>query len=110
MLGVYVAVFLVGMVTSRIAIVGARGGVQHRGLARSALGALATIVTLSLVIWGFVALPWYWPVALFVGGSVLAALIVTRNNWTGWFSASAVLDVIAAVGGLYLWMRHWPFA
>lgn len=110
MLAVYVVVFLVGIVTSRVAIVGARGGIEHRVLARSALGALATMVTLSLIVWGVVALSWYWPVALFVGGSVLAAFIVTRSNWAGWFSVSAVLDAIAAAGGLYLWIWHWPFA
>lgn len=106
---IFAAVFFVGALGSRPALVGARGGVQQRNVAYSFIGAVAVFVTLSLIIWGFVSLPWYWPVCTFVVSSILAALLVTRSNWSTWFSIAPLLNLIAAGGGLYLWVQHWPF-
>ena len=105
----FALIFVLGMLASRIVLVGTRGGIQQRNVVLALIGMIATFVTLSLVVWGFASLAWYWPIATFVAGSVIIGLIVTRSNWGAWFAASPFLDVIAGAGGLYLWIWHWPF-
>jgi hypothetical protein len=69
----------------------------------------ATFVTISLIVWGFATLRWYVPIGLFLAGHLLAAVTVTRSNWTVWMPFSVLLQAVALAGGLYLWIWHWPF-
>lgn len=109
-MGTVFSVFLViGILSGRVSLVGARRGIQHRNVFRAFIAALATFVSLSLIVWGFATLPWYWPLAIFLIASFCSGLVITRRNWPTWFSIAAILDAIAAAGGLYLWIWHWPF-
>jgi hypothetical protein len=106
---VYVAIFFVGLASSRTMFIAKRGGIEHWNATRTVLGAAAVTVLVSLLFWGFASLPWYLPVCVFLVGNIGAGLLISRANWPAWFSASAVLDVIVVAGGLYLWIWHWPF-
>lgn len=105
----YVIILVCGILGSRTALVGARGGVQRRNVALAFLGMAATFISLSLIVWGFAALPWYWPVGTFLAASTLSGMIITRTNWGTWFFVAPILDIVAATGGLFLWIKHSPF-
>lgn len=106
---IYVAVLFLGMLGSRIKLIGARGGIEHDSLVLALIDLIGNCATLSLIVWGSAALAWYWPVTTLLSGGIALAFIVTRTNWSLWFAVYPILDLIAAAGGLYLWIRHWPF-
>lgn len=105
----YVGVFVIGLLSSRVTLVGMRGGMQSSNLFLAVLGGVATIFLFSLFVWGFVALAWFWPLIGFAAGTVVSGLAVTRANFPFWHTISPFLDTATVVGGTYLWFWNWPF-
>ena len=105
----YAAVFIVGIVGSRISMIGIRGGIVRLNIFTFFIGMLSTFVIYSLIVWGFTSLAWYWPVGTFLFAQIIATVTITKANWSAWFVISPILDFFAIASGLYLWIWHWPF-
>lgn len=104
----YAIIFILGTISSRTIIVGARTGMIERRIILVVIGTLANLLTLSLIVWGFASLPWPWATAVTVIG-FLSSAIVSNGNHAKWARLSPLLNLIVVIGGAYLWMERWPF-
>ena len=104
----YLAIFMLAIVASRVSTIGHRGDIP-RSAFFSLVDFLSMAVTFSLFVWGFASLAWYWPIAAFLVGSVLAGVLVTLHNWPRWFNVLPALELVVIAGGVLLWIWHWPF-
>lgn len=104
----YVILFILGAISGRSVIVGARGGIVERRIILVAISTLANILTLSLIVWGFATLEWPWATAVTVIGLTSSA-IVTNASYPRWSRLSPLLNLLVTLGGGYLWIYHWPF-
>lgn len=106
-LGIYVIVVLLGMMGTRASLVAMRGGATSTSLLRAILGFVGTFGTIALLIWGFFQFPWYWPVGIFVIGSVLQGFLIGRSNLPTWIMIAPILDAIVLIGGAWLiWLAR----
>jgi hypothetical protein len=102
MLIIYFVLLILGLLSSRTTLVGARGG--HRDHSLTVLISLAGLgATLSLIVWGFIHLKWYWPVAAFAVGTVVAGLLVSRSSWAGLSGLRPIFDIAVIAGAVYFW-------
>lgn len=106
---VYLGVVIAGLMSSYTLVVGLRSGLTGNQFLITVVGSIAGLFLISLLVWGFAALGWYWPVIAFVGGAVLSRVAINRNNFGGWYGASPFLYTATAIGGIYLWFWNWPF-
>lgn len=106
---VYVGVVVAAMLSSYTTVVGLRSGLTANRLLIAVVGATAALFLLSLLIWGFLALPWFWPVIAFVAGAVISWAAIKPANFPVWYGASPFLYTATAIGGIYLWFWNWPF-
>lgn len=106
---VYVPALLIGLMASRLSLVGSQRGLYQYNIGTSLIGVLASALTLTMLVWGFASLPWYWPVGTFLLGSWLANLVITNKNFHVWYAFSPLPDILVIVGGLHFWMWYWPF-
>ncbi|MGB3338512.1 MAG: hypothetical protein WBA73_15165 [Devosia sp.] len=104
---VYVGVVVAGLLSSYTTVVGLRSGLTGNRLLIAVAGGIAGLFLLSLLIWGFVALEWYWPIIAFAAGAVISAVAINTTNFAFWYTASPFLYTATAIGGIYLW--SWPF-
>ncbi|WP_428428226.1 hypothetical protein [Pararhizobium sp.] len=102
MLVLYVGLIVIGLLGARINLVGARGGQVDQAVLILALSVAATIATLSLFVWGFIYLKWYWPVVAFVAGTIFG-MVVTRNSWASLAAARPVMDAAVVAGAIFIW-------
>lgn len=104
MIAVWVLIILGGMLSSRILIVSTRGSdAVQQSLFASIVGFLAMSATFSAFIWGFMHLEWYWPICGFIVGSVVAAVLVTRQKLVAWIVFMPTLNSTLLVGSAFLW-------
>ena len=106
---IYVGVVLAGLLGSYTTVVGLRTGLSANKVLIAIAGAIATLFLLSLVVWGFAALDWYWPLIAFAAGAAIAWAAINPTNFALWYGISPALYTITAVGGIYLWFWNWPF-
>ncbi len=106
---VFVVAMVLGLVSSRVTLLWARGGVTSEAMVRAGLGAALTFVLFFLFVWGFSSLSWYWPIIAFAIGTVICAIVVTQPSWPTLYSIQPALDAVVIGLGLYLWIWHWPF-
>ena len=106
---VYVGVVIAGLLSSYTAVVGLRSGLSANRLLIAIAGAVAALFLLSLLLWGLVALDWYWPLIAFVAGAAICWAVIKPANFALWYGASPFLYTATAVGGIYLWFSNWPF-
>ena len=96
-----------GLTSSRVTLVIARGGIDllyTQAMWRSALGALGTPAIAAVIIWGFVYLTWYWVLAAFVAISLfVVAPIITQRTLPAAFSVQPFLDIACIAIAIYLW-------
>lgn len=104
----YAILFILGAISGRAVIVGARMGLVERRVLLVLIGTLANLLTLSLIVWGFATLPWPWATAVTVIG-FLSSAIVTGRNHAKWARLGPLLNLIVVIGGAYLWFARWPF-
>ena len=90
----YAAILILGSVSYRVFLIGARGGFVPEGLVETGIITLGAITVLSMFIWGFASLIWYWPPAFFLLGVIIAALTVTRSTWLFWYGAKPIIDML----------------
>ena len=103
---IFVVAMVLGIVSSRVTLVGARGGVMSDGIWRAGLGAALTVVVFSLFVWGFSSLSWYWPIIAFAIGTVICAIVVTLPSWPALYAIQPALDaVVIGLGGSVKLMR-----
>jgi hypothetical protein len=79
----FLAGLTLGLTSSRITLLIARGGIDllyTQPIWRSALGALGTPAIAAVIIWGLVH-PWYWVLSAFIAISlfVIAPIITQRT-------------------------------
>lgn len=106
---IYVGIVLVGLLSSYTTLVGLRSGLSANRVLIAAAGTIVALFLLSLVVWGFAVLDWYWPLVAFAAGAVIAWAAVNTANFALWYGISPVLYTVTAVGGIYLWFWNWPF-
>lgn len=104
----YAILFILGAISGRAVIVGARGDIVERRIILVVLGTFANVLTLSLIVWGFATLEWPWATAVTVVG-LLSSAIVTNTNYAKWARLSPLLNLLVTLGGAYLWIYRWPF-
>ncbi len=109
MIPLMIAAIAVGVLTARVTIIAARGATAIANPAQALIGTVSSLVVFSLLVWGFVAVTWYWPVLGFLAGIFAGAIFVTRQNWAGFWRARPLLDIAVIAAGAYLWLWHWPF-
>lgn len=105
----YVLLLFLGLIVSRLSLVGMRLGVHLFNIIIGLIGLIGTFATLSLLVWGFASLPWNWPVGAFLVGSWLANLVVTDANFHVWYAVSPLPDILVVIGSLHFWVWYWPF-
>lgn len=104
----YLVLFILGAISGRTVIIGARAGQIERRAILVIVGTLSNLLTLSLIIWGFATLEWPWALAVTVIGLTSSA-IVTNSNHERWSRRSPLLNLLITIGSGYLWVFHWPF-
>jgi hypothetical protein len=104
----YTILFILGAISGRTVIVGARAGQIERRAILVIIGTLSNLLTLSLIIWGFATLEWPWATAVTVIGLTSTA-VVTNSNQERWNRLSLLLNMQVTIGSGYLWIAHWPF-
>lgn len=106
---VYIGVVVAGMLSSYTTVVGLRSGLTGNRLLIAIVGAIAALFLLSLLVWGFVALHWFWPIIAFSAGAVISWAAINPANFPTWYGISPFLYTATAIGGIYLWFWNWPF-
>ena len=104
----YTVLFVLGAISGRTVIVGARAGQIERCAILVIIGTLSNLLTLSLIIWGFATLEWPWATAVTVIGLTSTA-VVTNSNQERWNRLSPLLNMLVTIGSGYLWIVRWPF-
>jgi len=105
----YVSLLCVGLISSRLSLVGMQRGVHHFNMIIGLIGLIATFATLTLIVWGFAFLPWYLPGGAVLTGSCIANFIVTNANFHDWYAVSPIPDLITIFGSVHIWVWYWPF-
>ena len=86
----FVMAVTLGMATVRIATINARGGYQtFEAVVRAITSFASMLMCLALIVWGFAALAWYWPVATFVAASIIVGMAIGRDNWPAFYRHTA---------------------
>jgi hypothetical protein len=106
---VYIAIVVVGMLAGRANLVGMQNGLTGNKLLIAAVGAVVAVFLFSLVVWGFAALDWYWPLIALAAGAVICVVAINSTNFPFWYGALPFLYTATAIGGIYLWFWNWPF-
>lgn len=101
-LGIYLIVTLLGMLSTRASLVAMRGGWASTNLLVAILGLVGSFGTIALLIWGFFQFAWYWPIIIFVVGSIMQGIMISRSNLPFWLMLAPVLDLVVLVGGAWL--------
>lgn len=94
-------------------LVNFRLGVASRAhLAFPILSTVSSWAGLSIVVWGFLAIPWYWNVLAIVSGYIISYGVIGGSPLLGrqrmFVFLSPVLDILLLLAAGYLWIRHWP--
>jgi hypothetical protein len=103
MVALYITLIAVGMLSSRVTSIGARGGVVDNAFFKSAVGLAAVAATFSLLGGGFFVLKWYWPTLGFIFGSAIAAFAVNRRSLAVLLLSKILMDIFIVVGSVYFW-------
>lgn len=102
MVWLYLIIVVVGIFASRIALVAGRGHYDPRGIVTAAIGLAATLLTISLIVWGFMYLDWYWPIIGFVVGTI-AGVAVNHSTFPALIAIAPILELGVIAGAAYLW-------
>jgi hypothetical protein len=106
----YVTALTLGIATARISTIRSRGGSQgYEGVVRSITSFVAMLTCFALIVWGFAALSWYWPIAIFVVASVIVGIVINRTSWPMFYLVQPLISLGTIGIGLTLWIAYWPF-
>ncbi|MDB5583376.1 MAG: hypothetical protein JWR80_8552 [Bradyrhizobium sp.] len=108
-LAVYACACALGITTQSIGTMASRGGIERQNPVTILLGFLGMLATFSLFGWGFASFRWYVPILIFVGCSIVPAIVVQRGLITFWIVALPALETIVIALALWFWIGHWPF-
>lgn len=101
----FMAVVVSGIMGARITLVAGRG--PYAITAHPLLGLIANLSVMVSLAWGFVVLPWYWPLIAFGVATVVSALTVNNGTLLPLLGARRAIDILTIVGAVVLW---WKFA
>ena len=107
----FLASFLLAVVSGRILIVGIRGGIpaDSGGPLRVMLSYPILPCQIALAVWAFAALPWYWALASLVGLALATGPIVSQGLFPSLFEVKPGIDAFAIAGTVALWLAFFPF-
>ena len=103
----YTVLFILGAISGRTVIVGARAGQIERRAILVIIVTLSNLLTRSLMIWGFATLEWPWATAVTVIGLTSTA-VVTNSNQERWNRLSPLHTLLVTIVSGNLWLPHGP--
>jgi hypothetical protein len=92
-----------GILTARAETIAARGGIEQVNLALISISFGSMISTFAIIIWGFINLKWWIPLAGFVVISLFVGVIVGRSTWPLFYKAIPITGLITIVVTGYAW-------
>jgi hypothetical protein len=94
---------LLGITTARAGTIAARGHIRDPIAVFTLIHFAAMASTFALLAWGFVVLPWYWPIVAFVGLSLIVGVIVLRPTWLFFYKAIPLTGLLTVAAAIYCW-------
>jgi hypothetical protein len=77
------------------------------------LSTVSSWAGLSIVVWAFFTIPWYWTLLAIACGYLISYGALGGGQFSGRARMLAILSPILDIALLlvagYLWVRHWPF-
>ncbi len=103
----YIAIFFI-MLDARISLILSRSYI-NRNLSNNigivAISFIASISSLSLVIWGFINLVWWIPIISILLMSLVAGILINQRTLGFFISVSSLINVIIIFLTAYIWIR-----
>ena len=101
----FFAALCLGLISGYTTRVATRGSsLMSPGIFRAVMGGLAFLALISLFVWGFVNLDWYWVIGGFLGISlVIVPLSVNRTTFVLCYTAQPLMDVGTVTMAVWLW-------
>lgn len=97
---------LLGMLVARVGIVCARGGLVPKNPLITLFLLASNIGMISIFVWGFMNVEWWVPILVFLTGSFIVAIVVTRNS-SGYLFKIKIIPALATLGVAYfLWFHR----
>jgi hypothetical protein len=100
---VFAVGLLFGITTARAGTIAARGQIRDPNAVFTVIHFVAMASTFALLAWGFVVLPWYWPIAAFIGISLVVGVIVLRPTWLFFYRAIPFTGLVTVAAATYCW-------
>ncbi len=85
-------------------------GKSRRNVMGEISSVVASLLVISLVLWGFASFAWYWTPLAFIAGLIIARVALTNiSGLHPWISKSPLIDIVVAIGAIFLWAFYWPY-
>lgn len=101
----FIAAVVSGVLGARVTLVAGRG--PYAITAHPLLGLVANVSVMASLVWGFVQLPWYWPLTAFGVATVVSGLLVNRHTLLALLGRRWAIDILTIVGASVLWWRFY---
>ena len=95
-----------GMLAARTGIVFARGGIQPTNPIIILINFGSTISTFAIVVFGFLSLSWWIPIAGFIGISIVVGLLINHSTMAFFYKTLPFTGFIAIVVNGYAWLTY----
>lgn len=103
----FAAILLVCMIYARMQVLAIRGWIPVQTPPFMQKGANYSFW--PIVVWGLVALEWWYPLLVAFVWLAACALIVHPRFFVFWYKSAGLLESATVAGTLWLWLPHWPF-
>tara|TARA_Y100000782_G_scaffold112480_1_gene142790 strand:- start:894 stop:1214 length:321 start_codon:yes stop_codon:yes gene_type:complete len=92
-----------GILTARAGTIAARGNIEPTHPAVIFINFGSMISTFAIIVWGFLNLQWWIPLAGFIVISLFVGVIVGRSTWPVFYQAIPITGVITIAVTGYAW-------
>lgn len=102
----FLSALFFGMLAARTGTVFARGGIQPTNLLVIIINFVSMISTFAIVVFGFLSLSWWIPIAGFIGISIITGILINHSTMTFFYKVLPVTGLIAIIINAYAWMIY----
>ena len=93
------------MIDARVSLIKSRSGSlgQRDNIFSVIVGLLGAISSLTIIVWGFMNLEWWIPIASIFGMSFLASFLINQRSFGFFLAISSITNIIIVVFNILIW-------